>query len=155
MSVPPPVILKMMFLLILYNIRSERELMNTIPLRLDWLWFLGHDLDSTIPNHSVLSKAHNRWGVEVFKRLFERIVWQCIEAGLVDGTKFFMDSSLMQADAFNKSIINRDVLNIHLVNGFKEIEARLEEKGIPPTGMNPNRVLPIAVTFAPQIPMPP
>ena len=27
-SVPPPVILKMMFLLIIYNVRSERELMN-------------------------------------------------------------------------------------------------------------------------------
>ena len=30
-SVPPPVILKMMLLLILYNVSSERELMNTIP----------------------------------------------------------------------------------------------------------------------------
>jgi len=29
-SVPPPVILKMMLLLILYNVRSERELMNTL-----------------------------------------------------------------------------------------------------------------------------
>lgn len=54
-SVPPPVILKMILLLIFYNVRSERELMNTIPLRLDWLWFLGYDLDDEIPNHSVLS----------------------------------------------------------------------------------------------------
>ena len=54
-SVPPPVILKMMLLLILYNVRSERELMNTLPMRLDWLWFLDYDLDSEIPNHSVLS----------------------------------------------------------------------------------------------------
>jgi transposase len=30
-SVPPPVILKMMLLLVLYNVRSERELMETIP----------------------------------------------------------------------------------------------------------------------------
>ncbi|CAB5169765.1 hypothetical protein D3OALGA1CA_5660, partial [Olavius algarvensis associated proteobacterium Delta 3] len=30
-SVPPPVILKMMLLLVLYNVRSERELMDTIP----------------------------------------------------------------------------------------------------------------------------
>jgi transposase len=29
-SVPPPAILKMMLLLVLYNVRSERELMNTI-----------------------------------------------------------------------------------------------------------------------------
>ncbi len=52
-SIPPPVILKLMLLLILYNVRSERELMETLPERLDWLWFLGYDLDSDIPNHSV------------------------------------------------------------------------------------------------------
>ncbi len=69
-SVPPPVILKMMLLLILYNVRSEREFMNTLPMRLDWLWFLDYDLDSEIPNHSVLSKARNRWGVEAFQRFF-------------------------------------------------------------------------------------
>jgi transposase len=95
-----------MLLLILYNVRSERELMNTLPMRLDWLWFLDYDLDSEIPNHSVLCKARNRWGVEAFQRFFERIVWQCVEAGLVDGSKIFMDSSLVQADASNNSVIN-------------------------------------------------
>ena len=59
-SVPPPVILKLMLLLILYNVRSERELMATLPLRLDWLWFLGYDLEDDSPNHSVLSKARAR-----------------------------------------------------------------------------------------------
>ena len=34
-SVPPPVILKLMLLLVLYNVRSERELMLTAPERLD------------------------------------------------------------------------------------------------------------------------
>jgi len=61
-SVPPPVILKLMLLLILYNVRSERELITTIPERLDWMWFLGYDLDDEIPDHSVLSKARCRWG---------------------------------------------------------------------------------------------
>lgn len=63
-SVPPTTILKMLLLLILYNVRSERELMNTLPMRLDWLWFLEYDLENEIPNHSVLGKARNRWGVE-------------------------------------------------------------------------------------------
>ena len=84
-SVPPPVILKLMLLLVLYNVRSERELLATLPERLDWLWFLGYDLDSDIPNHSVLSKARRLWGVAVFKGVFERIVGQCVEAGLVPG----------------------------------------------------------------------
>ena len=65
-SVPPPVIMKMMLLLFLYDVRSEREFMDTIPLRLDWLWFLGYDLDDEIPNHSVLSKARARWGIDIF-----------------------------------------------------------------------------------------
>lgn len=62
-SVPPPVILKLMLLLIFYNVRSERELMDTLPERIDWLWFLDYDLDSEIPDHSVLSKARKKWGV--------------------------------------------------------------------------------------------
>ena len=45
-SVPPPVILKLILLLVFYNVRSERELMETLPERIDWLWFLGYDLDS-------------------------------------------------------------------------------------------------------------
>ena len=126
-SIPPPVILKMMLLLILYNVRSERELMETIPLRLDWLWFLGYDLDSEVADHSVLSKARARWGVEAFRNFFERIVWQCVEAGLVDGSKIFMDSSLVDADASNNSVIDTQSLRIHLRDNYKKLEARLEE----------------------------
>lgn len=127
-SIPPPVILKMMLLLVLYNVRSERELMETIPLRLDWLWFLGYDIDGEVPDHSVLSKARARWGVEAFRGFFERIVWQCVEAGLVDGSKIFVDSSLVDADASNNSVIDTRSLRGQLQEGYKELEARLEEK---------------------------
>jgi len=128
-SVPPPVILKMLLLLVLYNVRSERELMDTIPFRLDWLWFLGYDFDSEVPDHSVLSKARVRWGVEAFRSFFERIVWQCVEAGLVDGSKIFVDASLVDADASNNSVIDTQSLAVQLREGYKELEARLEEKG--------------------------
>ncbi|MDO9509062.1 MAG: transposase, partial [Thermovirgaceae bacterium] len=109
-TVPPPVVLKLMLLLVFYNVRSERELMSTLPERLDWLWFLGYDLDSKIPDHSILSKARKRWGAEVFKSFFERIVLQCVEAGLVDGSKIFVDSSLVEADASNNSVIDTQSL---------------------------------------------
>jgi len=126
-SVPPPVILKMLLLLVFYNVRSERELMETIPERLDWLWFLGYDLDSDIPNHSVLSKARKRWGVEVFRSFFERIVWQCVEAGLVDGRKIFLDSSLVDADASTNSVVDTKNLKHQLKKNFKQLEKRLDE----------------------------
>jgi len=81
-SVPPAVILRMMLLLFLDDIKSERELMRIIPERLDYLWFLGYGLDDDIPDHSVLSKARKRWGKEVFVSLFSRVIHQCMEAGL-------------------------------------------------------------------------
>lgn len=128
-SVPPPVILKLMLLLVFYNVRSERELMDTLPERLDWLWFLGYDLDSEIPDHSVLSKARKRWGADVFRSFFERIVVQCVEAGLVDGGKIFLDASLVEANASNSSVLDMRSLKGQLHQRYQELEARLEEKG--------------------------
>jgi len=127
-SVAPPIILKMMLLLIFYNVRSERELMATIPERLDWLWFLEYDLDDDIPNHSVLSKARTRWGVSAFKTFFERIVWQCVQAGLVDGSKLFMDSSLVQANASNNSVVNKESLKRYLNKSYQILQSRLEQE---------------------------
>ncbi|MBI4654990.1 MAG: transposase [Nitrospirae bacterium] len=127
-SVPPPVILKLMLLLVFYNVRSERELMGTLPERLDWLWFLGYDLDTEVPNHSVLSKARKKWVVEAFKKFFEMIVWQCVEAGLVDGSKIFIDSSLIDADASNNSVVDTHSLKRYLNKSYLELERRLDEK---------------------------
>jgi transposase len=125
-SVPPPVVLKLMLLLVLYNVRSERELMATLPERLDWLWFLGYTIESSTPDHSVLSKARKRWGEEVFKHFFERIVIQCVEAGLVDGAKIFMDSSLIDADASNNSVMDTHSLKRYLNDRYRELEKRLD-----------------------------
>ncbi|HWX32249.1 MAG TPA: transposase [Steroidobacteraceae bacterium] len=65
-SEDPAAIMKMMLLLFLDDVRSERELMRIIPERLDYMWFLGYGLDDTMPDHSILSKARKRWGQEVF-----------------------------------------------------------------------------------------
>jgi transposase len=127
-SIPPPVILKLMLLLVCYNVRSERELMETVPERLDWLWFLGYTLTSSVPDHSVLSKARKRWGEEVFKGFFERIVSQCVKTGLIDGTKIFMDGSLIDANASNNSIVDTQSLKRYLNEGYGELEKRLEPK---------------------------
>jgi transposase len=104
-SVDPVVLMKMMLLLFLDDVKSERELMRIIPLRLDYLYFLGYGLEDTVPNHSVLSKARQRWGKEVFERLFARTVEQCWKAGLIGGDKVHVDSSMVRADASLNSVI--------------------------------------------------
>lgn len=133
-SVAPPVIVKLMLLLVLYNVRSEREMMETLPVRLDWLWFLGFDIDDEIPDHSVLSKARTRWGVEAFKSLFERVVGQCVMEGLVDGKKLFTDASLIKADASENSVIKTGSLKKYLRKGYRKFEQRLDELEVDKNG---------------------
>lgn len=100
----PILLVKLMFLLFFDDVPSERELMERLPERLDYLWFLGYNLDQTTPHHSVLSKARARWGKEVFENIFLRTVQQGVEAGLVDGKKIHVDSSLIEAHASKDSV---------------------------------------------------
>jgi transposase len=127
-SEDPVVLMKMMLLLFLDNVRSERELMRIIPERLDYMWFLGYGLDDTVPNHSVLSKARKRWGEEVFVALFSRVVAQCVRAGLVEGTKIHADSSLVDANASLNSVRELDAATLDQIRrACREQTEKLEE----------------------------
>jgi transposase len=123
-SVDPEVILKLMFLLFLDNVKSERELMRMLPERLDYLWFLGFGLEDDIPDHSVLSKARARWGPAVFEALFVRIVQQCVAAGLVDGSKLHLDGSLINAHASRDSVVQSSPELIAALKRAYQVEER-------------------------------
>lgn len=131
----PEILVKMMLLLFLDNVASERELVAIIRERLDYLWFLGYGLDDEVPNHSVLSKARARWGSEVFCQLFVRTVQQCVAAGLVDGRKLHIDSSLIRADASRDSVMEASP---ELVAAIRQAYAMEEQKldEPPETGIN-------------------
>jgi transposase len=127
-SVDPAVILKMMFLLFFDNLASERQLMEMIPERLDYLWFLGYGLNDPVPNHSVLSKARARWGTKVFEQLFVRTVGACVAAGLVAGKKIHVDGSLIAAHASTDSVVaGPPELIAALRNAYRDQAAKLAE----------------------------
>jgi len=101
--------------------------MATISKRLDWLWFLGYGLEDEISNHSVLSMVSVRRRVKVFKEFFECVVWQCVKEGLVDGTKLFIDSSLIDPNASNNSVIDTHNLSKYLRKGYRDLEGCLND----------------------------
>ncbi len=137
-STDPEVIVKMMLLLFYYNVASERELVEQIRERLDFLWFLGYDLESEIPHHSVLSKARARWGTELFERLFIRTVEQCVKAGLVDGRLLHVDSTTLKANASKDSVVKScPELVSALRKAYQEQERKLELMSAPPVEVCP------------------
>ena len=58
-------------------------------------------LEDKVPNHSTFSvKRHGRFrGSDVLCQVFESVVCQCMEAGLVGGEGFAVDASVIEADA--------------------------------------------------------
>lgn len=108
-SVDPVVLFKMALLQYLYDIPSERRLAQEIPLNLGWLWFLHYNLEELTPNHSVLSKARNRFGKELYHEFFRRIVALCQGAGLIRGDKVVVDATLVKANASLDSLVSRSL----------------------------------------------
>ena len=137
-SIDPVVLMRLMLLLFIDNIRGERELMRVLPLRIDYLWFIGYGLNDEIPNHSVLPKARKRWGAAVFERLFGRVVLQCVEAGLVGSEKAHVDASLVRANAS---------LNAMVQNIVEEQVAKLEDDADAEEEPPPPKHKPVNTTY--------
>jgi transposase len=111
-SIDPEVLLRILLVGYLYGVTSERKLVEELRMHLAWRWFTGLGFDQEIPNHSTFSKnRHGRFQEsKLFQELFERIVAQCIAAGLVNGEHMSVDGSFIQANATNDSRIPREQL---------------------------------------------
>ena len=117
-SIDPVVFFKLQLVLFFENLRSERQLMEVVADRLSLRWYLGYDLDERLPDHSSLTKIRERYGVRVFRRFFERIVEECVEAGLVRGEELFIDSTKIEANAAVDSLAPRWFVETHLDDLF-------------------------------------
>jgi transposase len=119
-SVDPVVFFKLQLILFFEGLRSERQLMRVVADRLSLRWYCGYDLHEPLPDHSNLTRTHERFGLPVFRRLFEEIVGRCVEAGLVSGDELFFDSTKVEADAAVDSLAPRWAVEAHLNRLFEE-----------------------------------
>jgi transposase len=103
-SIDPVIFFKMMIIKYLYGIDSDRQLCSDIHHNLAYRWFLGIPLEEKVPVHSSIGKIRDRLGEEVFKDVFEQIVSQCMEKGLVGGKQMITDATLIKADAAQDSV---------------------------------------------------
>src|SRR6476646_7557132 len=100
-SIDPVLMIRMLIVGYVFAIRSERALCRDVQVNLAYRWFCGLSIEDKIPDHSAFSRARNerfRDG-DLFLHVFERVVEECIAAGLVGGEGFAVDASLIVADA--------------------------------------------------------
>src|ERR1700741_147148 len=111
-SIDPEVLLGILLLGYLYGITSERKLLEELRMHLAWRWFTGLEFEQEIPHHSTFSKnRHGRFQEsKLFEQLFEQIVRQCLEVGLVQGKQLSVDGTFVEANAAKQSRIPREQL---------------------------------------------
>jgi transposase len=100
-SVDPVLMLRMLIIGYLFAIRSERALCREVKVNLAYRWFCGLSIEDRIPDHSAFCRARNERfrDSDLFRHVFERVVEDCMAAGLVGGEGFAVDASLIVADA--------------------------------------------------------
>ena len=123
-SVDPVVFFKLQLVMFFEDLRSERQLMSVVADRLSLRWYLGYDLHEPLPDHSSLTRIRERYGLEIFRRFFERIVEMCFEAGLVQGRELYFDATKVEANASLDSTRSRSLveerLGEHLMGIFPD-----------------------------------
>src|SRR5499425_2357615 len=131
-SIDPELRLRILLIGYRYGITSERKLVEELRMHLAWRWFTGLGFDQEIPHHSTFSKnRHGRFQEsKLFEQLFEQIVRQCVEVGLVQGKHLSVDGSFIQANADHHSRVPREQLaEVAKVNHtVREYLAEVEEQ---------------------------
>lgn len=109
-SVDPVVFFKLMLVGYLENIPSDRKIIESASMRMDVLFFIGYDIDEPLPWHSTLSRTRKLYGEHVFLGLFQQVLKQCIDKGMLSGRRQAIDSVLIKANASMESLLEKEVI---------------------------------------------
>lgn len=97
-SIDPEVVIRLFLIQAIEGIPHVRELMREVHVNLAYRWFIGYELDESLPDHSTLSKALDRLGDRIFNEMFEHSIAQCKRSNLIEGRVLHVDATTIRAD---------------------------------------------------------
>jgi len=103
-SIPPERLLRALLLMVLYSVRSERQLMEQLNYNLLFRWFVGLQMDDEVWDVTVFTKNRERLiGGEVSQKLLAAVLAEAQEKQLLSAEHFTVDGTLIQAWAASRS----------------------------------------------------
>lgn len=120
-AIDPETLFRMLLVGYLYGIKSERRLEEEVNYNMAYKWFCGLGLTEKAPDATTISQNRRRRFRDnnIAEQIFNEILRQCIEKGLVGGAILYTDSTHVKAKA-NKH--KREVVTVE-----KTPKAYLEE----------------------------
>ncbi len=131
-SIDPIVLIKMLLIGYLFDIRSEKKLVEEINLNLAYRWYTGYDLDEQVPDHSIFSKARTIFGKKLFCQIFEEILKIADNFGLVSKDTLLIDSTVVKANASIDSIVEVNLSPEEYWRELDESVKRQSKRGAKP-----------------------
>ncbi len=108
-SIPPERLLKSSLLIALYSVRSERFFCEQLEYNLLFRWFLGMDLAESSFDPTVFTQNRERLlKHKIGQQLFDEVVADAHERGLLSDERFTVDGTLIEAAASFKSFKPKD-----------------------------------------------
>ena len=93
----PSILFRMLFLEYQYNL-SDYEVVDQVRTNILFRYFAGLSIAEDTPDDTTLVKFRQRLGEEGFKRLFDKIIEQARQKGLIKGNLKILDATHIQAD---------------------------------------------------------
>jgi transposase len=107
-GIDPVVYLKMMMVGFFENLPSERAIAARCDDSIAIREFLRYDLTEATPDHSSLSIIRQRLGGPVYEQVFTLVLSALSEHGLLRGKNLGIDSSVLEANASLRGLVNRN-----------------------------------------------
>lgn len=126
-ALDPVVLFKMLFIGYLFGIRSERRLVKEIEVNVAYRWFLDMRLTDRVPDASTFSQNRRRRyaGTEIEQAIFDGIVEQALQHGLIEGEVLYTDSTHLKASA-NKNRFEAHQVEQKPAAYLAELEAAID-----------------------------
>jgi transposase len=116
----PEFMLRLCLLQYLYG-DSDREVIANAKMHLAYKYFLGLAVDEDVPDDTTISCFRvQRLGEEKFRQVFQNIVQQCIDKGLVTGKRQIIDSTHIIADMAINSLAG--LIHLCRQNVLREVD---------------------------------
>ena len=105
-SMDPVMLIKIPFIQYLYGIKSMRQTMKEIEVNVAYRWFLGLEMNDSVPRFSTLGKNYTRRfkDTDLFEQIFSHILSECYKYKFVDPTEVFVDATHVKACANSKKM---------------------------------------------------
>lgn len=107
-GIDPVVYLKMIMVGFFEDLPSERAIAARCGDSMSIRAFLNYELDEKTPDHSSFTVIRQRLGLDIYDRIFTLTLQALREHGLLRGKNLGIDSSVIEANASLRALVNRN-----------------------------------------------